>query len=280
MSFDLFLRGASLARDGVLNHLDQFPHFERQELTDSAFDYALVDPRTGVYFYLGLEERQSRVKSLSLSLNYNRPAFFALESLPLAESLCRKFDLLLEDPQENTVGPTSVDALVTSWRIHNEAAVKALKAQGMAQIFVPESKANDWWSYTLVAPTIEETFGYSLFVPELLVLRHSVEEPFRMFVAPIAIKQILPPSDFVLIERSNDTESRDKVQRGLISSERFLNLVAPYTTSYRVGKETYPLLQHADHPTLIQLMRNLELTPVARGYERVDPDAYHNVILD
>ena len=77
MSFDLFLRGSNLARSAVLNHLDQFPHFARQELTDAAFDYALVDPRTGVYFYLGIDEEQSTVKSLSFSLNYSRPASHA-----------------------------------------------------------------------------------------------------------------------------------------------------------------------------------------------------------
>jgi len=280
MSFDLYLRGPSLAREAVLNHLDQFPHFERQELTDSAFDYALADRRTGVYFYLGIDERQSKVKSLSFSLNYNRPTFFALESLPLAESLCRTFDLLLEDPQAGSVGPTSVDALVRSWRIHNEGAVKALKAQGMAKVFMPEFKANEWWAYTRVAPTIGKTFGNSLFVPELLVVRHSIEEPFRMFVSPVAIKQIVPPSDFVLVDRSSDTSPEDRVDRGLIASESFLNLMAPYTTPYQIGTETYPLLDPVRHPKLIELMRNLELTPVNCQYERVDSDAYHNVILD
>jgi len=107
MSFDLYLRGADLPRDAILNHVVKHSNFELQELTDAAFDYVLVNPATGVYCYFGLDDAEVNmpVNSLSLTLNYSRPTFFALESMPLVESLSRRFELLVEHPQEERVGP-------------------------------------------------------------------------------------------------------------------------------------------------------------------------------
>jgi hypothetical protein len=130
MSFDLYIRGDDLPFDSILKHLDQHLNFQRQDFSDGG-GYAFVNPDTGVYCYFRVAERD-HVKSLCFSLNYNRPTFFALETMPLVESLCQQFHLLVEDPQEEFVGPASRQSLIDSWKIHNEHAVKALKAQGMA----------------------------------------------------------------------------------------------------------------------------------------------------
>src|ERR1043165_2979078 len=128
MSFDLYLRGADLPRDAILRHVAQYSNFQLQELTGADFDYVLVNPATGVYCYFGLgEPRQGNIDSLLLSLNYNRPTFFALESMLLGERLGQRFDLIVEDPQAERVGPASRELLIESWRVHNERAVKALK---------------------------------------------------------------------------------------------------------------------------------------------------------
>lgn len=84
--------------------------------------------------------------------------------MPLVESLCQWFRLLVEDPQEEYVGPATFQSLIDSWKIHNERAVKALKAQGMALNYMPESKANEWWAYTRVREQMAKNLGDSVFV--------------------------------------------------------------------------------------------------------------------
>ncbi|HEY0727957.1 MAG TPA: hypothetical protein VGD38_07815 [Pyrinomonadaceae bacterium] len=190
MSFDLYLRGDNLALANVLEHLDNYPEFERQELPDSA--YALVNPSTGVYCYFRLDDddtASSRGKSLCFSLNYNRQTFFALETLPLVESLCKRFQLVVEDPQEEVVGPASLNELIKSWRVHNERAVKSIEAQGMALNYMHESKANEWWEYARVREKLSTDLGDSVFVPEVFIIKRASEEPFRMIVWPEGNRQ-------------------------------------------------------------------------------------------
>src|SRR5215217_2449630 len=278
MSFDLYVRGDSLPFDSILKYLDQHLAFQRQDFSDGG--YAFVNPDTGVYCYFRVAERDhSNVKSLCFSLNYNRPTFFALETMPLVESLCQQFHLLVEDPQEEFVGPASLQSLIDSWKIHNQRAVKALKAQGMALNYIPESKANEWWAYTRVREQMAKTLGDSVFVPELFILKRAAEEPFRMIVWPEGNRQILPVFEVVCIDRS-DSEGSSEAERGFVDGERFLDLVAPYTTEYRVGNESFRLLDPVSFPEVIAKTRKLELKPINAEYEGIAPDGFHNVVLD
>jgi hypothetical protein len=267
MSFDLYLRRDNLPLNAILEHLGKFPDFQRQELPDSS--YALVNPATSVYCYFRMDEQES----LCFSLNYNRPTFFALETMPVVENLCRQFQLMVEDPQEDFTGPASLPDLINSWRIHNERAVKGLKAQGVALNYLPESKANEWWSYARVREKMAADLGDSVFVPEVFILKRPAEEPFRMIVWPEGNRQILPPSDVVWIERSAD-------DRGLVSGARFFEMVLPYTSEYRIGTEAYRLLDPVWHTEVISLTRTLELMPVTSQYEQIAPDGFHDVVLD
>jgi hypothetical protein len=281
MSFDLYLRGDNLGLAAIFSHLDQHPGFQRQQISGPDFGCAYVNQATGVYCYLDIHEHHPNdgyVKSLAFSLNYNRPAFFALETMPLVESLCRQFQLLVEDPQEEFVGPASLPDLINSWKIHNERAVKALKADGMPLNYMPESKANEWWAYTRVREQLAEKLGDSVFVPEVFILKRPSEEPFRMIVCPVGTRQLLPASDVVCIDRSD--EQAGTTDLGFVSSERFLDLVAPYTTEYRLGHESYMLLDPVSHPEVIAKTRQLELTPLDTQHEAVAPDGFHNVVLD
>jgi hypothetical protein len=263
----------------VLDHLDQSSGLQRQQFSGADFGCAYVNAATGVYCYLDIHERHADdayVKSLNFSLNYNRPTFFALETMPLVMSLCEEFQLLVEDPQEEVVGPASLPDLINSWKVHNEGAVKALKADGTPLNYMPESKANEWWAYTRRREHLARTFGESVFVPEVFILKRPSEEPYRMIVCPKGVRQLLPASDIVCIERSDDATT----DLGFIPSERFLDLLEPYTTQYRIGNESYMLLDPVSRPEVIAKTRELELTPLNAQHESVAPDGFHNVVLD
>jgi len=281
MSFDLCLRGDNLRLAAMLDHLDQHTGFQRQQFSGPEFGCAYANQATGVYCYFDIHEHHPNddyVKSLSFILNYNRPAFFALETMPLVESLCRQFQLQVEDPQADSVGPASLPDLINSWKSRNERAVKALKANGTALNYMPESKANEWWSYTRVREQLAQSFGDSVFVPEVFILKRPSEDPFRMIVCPEGTRQLLPPADVVCIDRSD--EQTGTTDLGFVSSERFLHLVAPYTTEYHIGNESYMLLDPVSRPEVIAKTRQLQLTPFDTQHETVAPDGFHNVVLD
>lgn len=279
MSFDLYLRGDHWALEALLKYLDRYPEFQRQDLPKKDLGHSFLNPATGVYWYLGIDGREnSQMGSVYISLNYNRPTFFALETLPLVESLCKHFQLLVEDPQEDFLGPASLEDLIKSWRIHNERAVKALNAQGMALNYMPERKANDWWEYARVRENIATNLGDTVFVPEVFIIKRPSEEPFRMIVWPEGSRQILPPADDVWIDRSDSTYA-GKADQGFVSFDRFFDLVAPYTSEYPVGTQSYKLLDPGKHPEVISLTRELELIPPT-NHEQVGPDGFHDVVLN
>lgn len=273
MSFDLYLRGNNLTLPDLLNHFDKYPEFQQQKFSDMDSAYALVNPATGVYCYFTTEEPGT----VCFGLNYNRPTFFALETLPLVESVCRHFRLLVEDPQEEVTGPASSSDLIKSWRIHNERAVNALKAQGVALNYMPESKANEWWAYTRMQEQMAKDLEDSVFLPAMIILKGSVEEPFRMIVCHGGIPQLLPPADMIYLARSDSTLAGE-VAYGFVSFEVFVDLVAPFTSEYRFGTQSYLLLEPIKFPEVVSLIRELELLP-APQYERVERDGFHDVVL-
>jgi hypothetical protein len=282
MTFDLHLRGNHLSLDALLNHLNKYPDFQRRDFSGDDFGYSFLNPATGVYWYLTIDEHgpeDAQVESVCIRLNYNRPTFFALETLPVVESLCRHFQLLIEDPQEDSIGPASLEDLIKSWRIHNERAVKILKSQGMALNYMPEHNANDWWTYARLRETIATNLGDSVFVPEVFIIKRPSQEPFRMIVCPEGIRQLLPPSDVVMIHRSDSTYP-GKADQGFVPFDLFLDLVAPYTSEYRVGTQAYRLVDPVKHPEVISMTRELDLIPSTSKHEQVGSDGFHDVVLN
>lgn len=275
MSFDLYLRGDHISRDALFPHLDKYPDFQRRNFADDDFGYSFLNPATGVYWYLRTAEH--RTESLCITLNYNRPTFFALETLPVVESLCKHFQLLIEDPQEDFIGPASFNELIKSWRVHNERAVKALKAHGTALNYMAERKANEWWEYARVREKVATNLGDAVFVPEVFIIKRPSGEPFRMIVCPKGSRQLLPPADVVWIDRSNSTDVGE-ADSGLVSFDSFLSLVAPHTSDYRFGTQSYRLLDAHEHPEVNSLTRDLELIPTSK-HEQVGPDGFHDVVL-
>lgn len=100
-----------------------------------------------------------------------------------------------------------------------------------------------------------------------------------MIVWPEGNRQILPAFDVVCIDRS-DNESSSEAERGFVDGERFLELVAPYTTEYRIGNDSHRLLDPVSFPEVIAKTRKLELMPLNDQYEGIAPDGFHNVVLD
>jgi hypothetical protein len=89
---------------------------------------------------------------LTFNLNYRRPSFFAFETMPVVEAFCKHFNLVIEDPQQETVQPVDATRLIASWRAHNAKAMSAIrevtKEEAMDLHYLPAERATDWWRYS------------------------------------------------------------------------------------------------------------------------------------
>jgi hypothetical protein len=102
MSFDLIFCnpvGQKVTAESLLEYFKSRPYMECSQRNDT-FEVMYQNPSTGVYgiFYYTPVEKEKDIPpdlsekgatGLSISINYLRPSFFALELMPEIETLCK-----------------------------------------------------------------------------------------------------------------------------------------------------------------------------------------------
>ena len=249
--------------------------FEYDELTED--DSAPAS--TSGFFYTGLY----------FSINFNRPLFFAMESMPFVQSVAERFHLSVGDPQEdlrNTIVPVrpSSDALVRSWEQHNTWAVKALHEDSNDEshyLYYPREKALYWWHYTREKDALQDRIEDDVFVPQISMIRKAGEIEVRSLVVwSDALPQVFPAADYVL----RNLMAQDKAGEWYSKKKELL----PWQW---VQDEIRPLVQPCDGPVpnlvVVPSNRSSELRKIFnrlegaafKDYQFVGPDGFVDVHL-
>ncbi len=191
MSFDLYFcgpPGTQLDFPRVKLQMGLLEHTTESRSDDGAliqFEYR--NPETGVYCLFDLhmtladEQEESLVlpdpyvsAGLSVSINFLRPHFFAVELMPLISLLARSLEVSLYDPQEDRIYPpnTSSDTLTKTWIEHNRRVT-----DGMAHADRPITKpyltleqSLYWWRYTNARKSLQSRLGEHVFVPSIFLM--------------------------------------------------------------------------------------------------------------
>jgi hypothetical protein len=284
MTFDLYFhsRGPDQLQARDLEHyFGGSEHFSVQREAD-LIDFHYNNEQTGVYCTFSFQMGGDEDKSLEFRLNYNRPISFPYEAFPLVEDLCRQFNLMVEDAQENTVEPAHAGRLADSWRAHNIRVVQALVARGMALRYLSESKTFQWWRYTRVKQQIELSLTQQLFVPAVVLVESPEKRLFRMIVLAEGEAQLLPPSDYVWVERNlPGYETTGETETGFVSYDELIDRLRSHLDSYEAFGETVKYLGAAAAFSVIPIIRNLNLHPVDLStHKQIAPDSFHNVELN
>src|SRR5258705_5493244 len=137
MSFDLnFCRldGSLLVISELQEYFAALALFQVNDTEDGGAQFWYQNDATGVYCDFSYSPHDANElegcgsSGLTFNLNYARPSFFAYETMPLVEAFCERFNLMVEDPQQETVQPANTARLIRSWRAHNAGAVGAMVA--------------------------------------------------------------------------------------------------------------------------------------------------------
>jgi hypothetical protein len=139
MSFDLHFcgpRGAQLDVHDLRRHMNGLEYVTEARSDDgSPIQFEYGHPATGVYCLFDvstrveLENEEALVlpdpyvsMGMSVSINFLRPHFFALESMPIVSGVAASLGLSLYDPQDDRVHApgTSSEVLIRSWIEHND----------------------------------------------------------------------------------------------------------------------------------------------------------------
>ena len=215
---------------------------------------------TGVYFSLDYDPdlpadpEEARVPAevfdtgLSFNLNYNRPSYFALESMPAVENLCGRFGLSVFDPQVRdgkslrSAVDVNASALVESWRPSNLWAIGALIDQSETPnvSFMSAGKALYMWKYQRARETLQDVCGEHVFVPKLFPLSHTGKSVDTGFVCTQGIPTLLPESDWVFVVREKKRifriKKKEEKEIGFLARRIFNELVGQHFKSFDSGE--------------------------------------------
>jgi len=309
MGFDLYFchhRDASINRSWLLSHLRAL-EFATEELAEdqSVLQFIYEHPETGVYCLFDLLPEAAIATDdlqlpdgyvstgLSVSLNFLRPSFFALEVMPLVSRLSAEMSLWLYDPQQDCLHHPGAppEVLAEEWMAHNARATRglALDANPIRKPYLPAASSIAWWRYAHAKKGLQEQLGDSVFVPAILLTQDSqlrVRQvviwsaevlgslPFLKRVLPLP--QVFPPCDYYML--SSGKPSAKKFSTRFVSYSDVISglgsLLGPLPGALAGLRILRPARQQAAAAVFATLPA-LDPSPL----ERIPPEALSDVDL-
>jgi hypothetical protein len=264
-------------------------------LSNEGLQFAYRNPDTDVNFVLkfappaepgddGASPDGCFPTGITLSLTYGRPTYFAYESMPLVEDLARGFGLMVLDAQARNArpGPYNVDALMSSWRAHNQQAVRAMASRGLIDSFyyLPERKADLLWAYRAQRAEYARRLGEDIFVPEILLFaRDGGRECLTTVTWNGYFPMVFPPVDYlVLVRRTRPWFGFGKITETVEYApapqvlEQIGGALAPFE-----GTDDLSVLTPDQASRHVETFRQIVGEPLAGGFSRIALDAFVDV---
>lgn len=243
MSFDVYLVRADPPDPATVRAaVERHPHFQLNGDGDE-WQANYANETTGVYFAIDYgdeaEDDEDVAASapvvLSVTLNYNRPSFFAHECFEIVGGICHELGLrtLVELDEE----PATFDfgSLLAAWEAGNAFAVTVLTEQGAPPPYMERKKALEWWRYMHRKDELDERYqrdGIDIYVPTLMLLHDAqTNGVIRLVAWPQSIPLVLPLLDMVIVQKKLGGRFRSKTEQGLVAAETVLAAIGPYLES-------------------------------------------------
>ena len=291
MSFDLFFcrsDGSVPSIPELKDYFSALPFFQVSDVAEGGVEFLYENQDTGVYgifSYSPLDANELEgcgSSGLSFNLNFNRPSFFAYETMPLVEAFCKHFNLRVEDIQEETVGQANAAQLIHSWRSHNIQAMGAMREvaeeEDIELNYLPEERATEWWRYMRVRQAIEEELTEDIFVPQVMILQSPTKELFTVIIWPNGIAQFFPRCDYIYVQRKKRRLFGVGEETGLVPYQSVLDTIKPLLNGYQFGGLGIKYLAPGDTQKVSRLIQRLNLEPIDLSqYSRIASDGFHDV---
>src|SRR5262245_40081101 len=213
------------------------------------------NPETGVYFSVDFEAQAPTStedgpdmpngyfdSGLSFNLNYNRPTYFGLESMPVVEKLASRFGLSVVNPQEDLDAPESAlgvdsETLTRSWVRHNRQAIHTMIEQPNVSrpLSMSTAAAVYLWRYAKAKEDLERTCGEGIFVPRLAPVQKKGEtDAGRVIAYTEGLPTVIPECEWVCIVRRNKGIFRPKKEEVVATTaDTFRGMLANFITPFQ-----------------------------------------------
>ncbi|MDP4093197.1 MAG: hypothetical protein Q8920_07525 [Bacillota bacterium] len=203
-------------------------------------EFFYSNEETGVYFSFYYSKNESRpdfpdnysYTGISLSIGCCRPVFFALEAMPVVESVQVDLGFIIQNPLEDTKTTVkySQEELVQAWEKQNQAEIRA-KGKEANLKYLSREMSLDIWKYSREKEKIQKDLGGKYYVPKIYII-HNKEtgELERAISWPEAIPQVIPECEYVIVSRTKPgfLGFRKKSQVGILKYDYLMSKIHKY----------------------------------------------------
>jgi hypothetical protein len=308
MSFDLYFcgpPGTQLDLSRVKQKMGRQEYTTQSRSNDGRliqFDYD--NPETGVYCLFDLftpedEEEESLAlpdsfvtTGMSVSINFLRPHFFALELMPIISRLADSFGLSLYDSQEDRIyAPnTPSETLIQSWIEHNQRATQAMATtdEPIRKPYLPREQSLYWWQYTNARKALQASLGEDVFVPAIFLMADSservkpvvlwsagVQRRFLHRTRRIPLSQLFPKCEYLMLAWEKHAEEMEK---GIVPYSTAVSAMAAFLEDFDGPVEEIKVLWPARQQQASAIFEGLPLTALGE-LTRIAPDGFVDVVV-
>jgi len=259
MSFDLYLykqKGRELSQEEIAGYLTENLTPPNDEGTQWWFE----NEETGVYYSFMLEEAQEDdpewVKMYGsfadfgntgfvFSLNFVRPNFFGMEAFRFVERFMRDLDLYVLNPQSglDTENPRreTFESLYDDWSRPN-LSFSTAHFDEIQLIHYPLERSNDIWDFSFHRSEMQARLGDDYFVSgALFIAPEDGRKAATLTTWTQHIPCVLPPVDYVAINRTRKKLFRTVKETGIVSYETLMSSMGRLFENYEnKGKIIHP----------------------------------------
>ena len=280
MSIDLHFykkKDNHLSESELAAFLTEHIYFNTSENPDQ---WLYENPETGVYFTISHNDPLESAEDIALfdnfddftflnftfSVNLVRPDYFGLESFPVADQLIEEFDLYVVTETEEYELPAKYDRgeLHQLWLDRNHQVVTEQFDDLKLDYLSPETSNAMWW-HLVHREELQETLVEDVFVAGYFVLKSDSDgQLYTATLWPQHIPVILPPADFVIIQKEFEVDGERVEETGLIPYKTVLDNFEEYFEDFEFEVPALKILRSegdeivADKFNQLQIITSIE----------------------
>ena len=296
MSFDLYfykLKDSPQTEEQLAEYLTKnLPH----NISDHPRQWNYENPSTGVYFLIDWNEPEDEPDTIeifdnfqdfkylnfSFSINFFRARFFGFEIFPIIEKMINDLDLHVLNSQDETdpdnprIFPTGY--FQEQWSRHNDEVTLAQFTKLNFE-YLPVDKSNYLWWFQSHREEFQNSLIEDLFVPGFFVLKSREDQQlYTACVWPQHISIILPPVDFLIIQKEYKELFKKVEESGLVPYDTILSEFADDFENYTYEITNLKVFRNTGSNKIKKKFNNLKLGKTVSEFGNgVSFDSFVNV---
>ena len=246
MSYDLYFykrKSSSLSEEQVKDYLNNSNHFL---LEGNENQWSYHNEETGVYFGIDWNEPNTEAEEIEIwdsfddyenlnfcfTFNFIRPNFFGYESFPILDEIIDDLDLYILNMQDEIDADNpqkfEKDYLGNQWIVQNERLIRD-NFETFQVDFYSKENSDYIWNYQFNRNQLQDNLNEDIFVAGYILLKNINDgKIYRVCVWPNHIPVIIPPVDFIIIQKKYKKFFKNVEESGLVSIQQIESKLGKY----------------------------------------------------